>query len=225
MKLLENYNTYMITCKDKKYPLKLMNIDDSPLCLFYKGNIELINKKSIAIIGCREYSEYGKQVAIDFAYKLSKKDVVIITGGAKGIDSFANIGAITAGKPSIAVLGNSLDYIYPPENKELEEKILENNGLIITEYMNNTHPTKDTFPQRNRIISGLSDGVLVVEAKEKSGTSITVDFALNQGKDIYAIPGNITRNNSKGTNKLIQQGAKLVTNIEEILEDLNNYNH
>ncbi len=142
-----------------------------------------------------------------------------MSGGARGIDSFAHKGSILAKKNTIAILGNGLDYIYPPENKILEDKIIENNGLIISEYPLGTKPSKYTFPARNRIISGISDGVLVVEAKEKSGTLITVDFALEQGKNIYAIPGNIDNVNTVGTNELIKQGAKLVSNINDILED------
>ena len=142
-----------------------------------------------------------------------------MSGCARGIDSFAHKGSVKAGKPTIAVLGNGLNYIYPPENKELEEQILKNGGLIISEYPIGTKPSKETFPRRNRIISGLSDGVLVVEAKKKSGSLITVDYALEQGKNIYAIPGNIININSEGTNELIKQGAKIVTQINDILED------
>ena len=119
------------------------------------------------------------------------------------------------------VVGNGLDYVYPPENRLLERKIIENNGLIISEYPIGTKPSKYTFPARNRIISGISSGILVVEAKQKSGTSITVDFALEQGKNIYAIPGNIDSENSSGTNELIKQGAKMTTMIDDILEDYN----
>lgn len=143
----------------------------------------------------------------------------IVSGGARGIDSFSHKGAIHANKQTIAVLGNGLDYIYPPENKELEEQILYNGGALISEYIIGTKPTKYTFPARNRIISAISEGLLVVEAKQKSGTLITVDFALEQGKTIYAIPGNINSANSEGTNELIKQGAKIVTSIQDIIED------
>ena len=219
MKKLEEYNTKLVTYKEDNYSSKLKHINNYPICLFYKGNINLLNQKSIAIIGNREYSEYGKQVTIKLAYQLSMKGITIISGGARGIDSFANIGAIKAGKPSIIVLGNGLNHIYPPENKYLEEKVLDNNGLIVSEYFNDMRGNKTTFPYRNRIISGLSDGVVVVEAKERSGTFITVDYALEQGKDVYAIPGNIFQRNSIGTNKLISQGAKLIISIDDILED------
>lgn len=205
---------------DANYPASMRNIYDPPKKIFCKGNIELLNKRpKLAIIGCRDYSEYGKKVATKFSYELSKRGIIIVSGGARGIDSFAHKGCLMAGGETIAILGNGLDYIYPPENKELEEKILENNGLIISEYPLGTKPSKYTFPARNRIISGLSDGVLVVEAKQKSGTLITVDFALEQGKNVYAIPGDITRLNTEGTNDLIKQGAKIVVNINDILED------
>lgn len=179
----------------------------------------MLKNKIIGIIGCRDYSEYGKKIAMNFAYQLSNKGFTVITGGARGIDSFGNYGAIIAKKSSIIVLGNSLEYIYPPENKRLEERVLNEDGLIISEYINGICPNKYTFPQRNRIISALSDGIVVIEAKKESGTFITVDYALEQGKEVYAIPGNINQKNSEGTNELIKQGAKITTKIEDILED------
>lgn len=210
----------IVSCYDEKYPKNLLEIYDFPICLFYKGNIELLSiKKKIAVIGCRECSSYGKYVAENFSYELAKNNFIVVSGGARGIDSIAHTGAINFNNSTIAILGNSLEYIYPPENKRLEEKILEKGGLLLSEYGIETSPTKYTFPARNRIISGISDGVLVIEAKEKSGTAITVDFALEQGKNIYAIPGNITSVKSEGTNNLIKTGSKTVTKVEDILED------
>ncbi len=226
IKNIKRYKLKIVLCNDKEYPKQLKYVSDHPICLYCRGNIELLNRaKKIAIIGCRDYSEYGEKIAKEFAYKLAQENIVIVSGGARGIDSFAHQGTINANKETIAVLGNGIDYIYPPENKKLEEQILENNGLIISEYIIGTKPSKYTFPARNRIISGISDGVLVIEAKEKSGTLITVDFALEQGKNVYAIPGNIDSKNAVGTNELIKQGARLITAPEEILEDLkiNNY--
>ena len=218
----KNLKIKEIFIEDKEYPKSLKKIYDPPKKLYCLGNISLLNnKKKIAIIGCREYSEYGRKIGLEFSYQLAKKGIVIVSGGARGIDSFSHIGCIKARKETIAVLGNSLDYVYPKENRKLEEEILNNNGLLISEYNIGTKPSKYTFPARNRIISGLSSGILVVEAKEKSGTLITVDFALDQGKEIYVIPGDITRENTKGTNNLIKQGAKIVTNINDILEDTN----
>lgn len=220
IKNIQKYKLEVISCNDKEYPKQLKYISDYPICLYCKGNIDLLNeKKKIAIIGCRDYSKYGEKIAKEFAYKLAQENIVIVSGGARGIDSFAHQGTLKANRGTIVVLGNGLDYIYPPENKKLEEQVLQKNGLIISEYVIGTKPSKYTFPARNRIISGISDGVLVIEAKEKSGTLITVDFALEQGKNIYAIPGNIDSLNTKGTNELIKQGAKLVTKPEDILED------
>ena len=186
---------------------------------FIKRFLKSPKKRKIAIIGCREYSEYGKIVSEKFAYELAKLGFVIISGAARGIDSFSHKATLKTNVGTIAVVGNGLNYIYPPENKELEEKILENNGLIISEYDIGTRPSKYTFPARNRIISALSDGVLVIEARKNSGSQITVDFALDQGKNVYAVPGDITRINTEGTNELIKQGAKIVTCVNDILED------
>lgn len=218
MEILNNIS--LLTNKSKKYPEKLAQISDSPTGLYYKGNIDLLNSRSIAIVGSRECSNYGKQMAVKFAYELAKLGFTIVSGGARGIDTFAHIGALAAGGRTIMVLGNSLEYIYPPENKDLEERILNNNGLLVSEYMVGTKPSKYTFPERNRLISAISDGVLVVEAGIQSGALITVDFALEQGKNVFAIPGNITSKYSVGTNEIIKQGAKLVTNMKDILYEI-----
>lgn len=217
---MKNYDVKILDYNDEKYSENLKNMSTPPTKLYYMGNVDLLNKKrKIAIIGCREYSEYGKIVSEKFAYELAKLGFVIISGAARGIDSFSHKATLKTNVGTIAVLGNGLNYIYPPENKELEEKILENNGLIISEYDTGTRPSKYTFPARNRIISALSDGVLVIEARKNSGSQITVDFALDQGKNVYAVPGDITRINTEGTNELIKQGAKIVTCIDDILED------
>ena len=155
-----------------------------------------------------------------FAYNLSKRGVNVVSGLAKGIDSYAHIGTIYAKSKTIAVLGNGLDVIYPKENEIIANKIIELGGCILSEYPIGTKPEKVNFPARNRIISGLSNGIIVVEAKKKSGTMITVDFALEQGRDVFVVPGNITSLNSVGTNELIRQGATLVTNYEQVLEEI-----
>jgi len=205
---------------DKNYPEKLKNIYDPPIIIYALGNIEILNYISVAVIGSREPTFYGKKVASEISYNLSKNNVTVISGMAKGIDGEAHIGALKAQGKTIAVLGSGLDCIYPKENEYLFNAIIKNDGVIISEYPLGTKPKPTNFPRRNRIISGLSNGVLVVEAKERSGTLITVDFALEQGKMVYAIPGDINKYNSKGTNNLIKEGAKPVTNVDDILEEL-----
>lgn len=193
---LEQYGKYMlrnnikmISIYDENYPEKLKNIYDPPVVLYIKGNENILNDEiSIAIIGSRMCSEYGKNVARQFAYNLSKYNINVISGLAKGIDTYAHVGAIRAKGKTIAVLGNGLDIVYPQENRMLYNKIVETGGAVITEYIIGTTPEKKNFPARNRIISGLANGILVVEASNKSGTAITVDFALEQGKNIYAVP-------------------------------------
>lgn len=227
-------NIDIISINDKKYPQQLKNIYDPPISIFVKGNTEILNKKSVAIIGCREVSQYGISAAKYFGYQLAKKGLNIVSGLAKGVDSYSHVGNMcakkeesyqhvdnlsTVGKP-IAVVGCGLDIIYPKENKELEREIIDIGGIVISEYPLGTKPNKFNFPERNRIISGLSKGVLVIEAKKKSGTLITVDFALEQGRDIFVVPGNINSINSLGTNDLIKQGAKMVTCYQDVLDYL-----
>ncbi len=212
---MKKNNIDIISIEDKQYPNILKEIYDPPICLYIRGNKEILNNKSISIVGCRKATDYGRKVARDFAYNISKQDINIISGLAIGIDSEAHLGAVEANKMTVAILGNGLDTIYPKENINLSQKILDSGGTIISEYPLGTKPKKENFPARNRIISGMSNGLLVVEAKEKSGTLITVDFALEQGRDVFVVPGNIVSENSVGTNDLIKQGAKLVTDWRE----------
>ena len=209
-------NIDIINIFDKEYPEMLKKIYDFPISIYIQGNTKILNGFSIAIIGCRQASEYGKKAAKYFAYNLAKKQVNIVSGLARGIDSYAHIGTIYGNGRTIAVLGNGLDTIYPKENKYLIEKILNTEGSIISEYPLGTKPNKMNFPARNRIISGLSKSVIVIEAKEKSGTLLTVDFALEQGRDVYVVPGNINSINSVGTNELLKEGAKLATTYKDI---------
>lgn len=226
----------IISIYDEEYPRILKEIYDPPISLYCRGDKSILNQKAIGIVGCREATEYGKKAAKYFAYHLAKQEINIISGLAKGIDSYAHIGAICAKKEennpqiksyphvdkikgcgkTIAVVGNGLDIVYPKENEMLAKQIIEEGGAILSEYPLGIKPDKMNFPARNRIISGMSKGILVVEAKEKSGTLITVDFALEQGRDVFVVPGNINSLHSVGTNRLIQQGAKLVTNYSEI---------
>ena len=189
VKYLKSNDISIITVQDKEYPYMLKQIYDYPISLYVRGNVELLKSKSISIVGCREPSKYGINCAKYFGFNLANNGICIVSGLARGIDSYAHIGAITAknGK-TIAVLGNGLDTMYPKENMKLAKKILDLGGAIISEYPLGTSPNKVNFPARNRIVSGLSSGVLVVEAKEKSGTLITVDFALEQGRDVYVVP-------------------------------------
>ena len=207
-----------ITIDNENYPILLKQIYDPPKVLYVKGNVDILNNPSIAIVGCRDNTEYGKKAATYFSYNLAKQNINIISGLAKGIDSFAHIGALQAEGKTIAVVGNGLDTVYPKENEDLAKRIINQGGAIISEYPIGTKPEKEHFPARNRIISGLSKGIIVVEAKEKSGSLITVDFAIEQGKDVFAVPGNINSLNSVGTNKLIKDGAIPVSNYKEILE-------
>lgn len=202
---------------DENYPQKLKHIYGKPNEIFVIGNEKILNNDCIAVIGCRNCTEYGAKSAYEFGYELAKKGVCVISGFARGIDSYAHWGAINANGNTIAVLGCGLNVIYPEENLQLYRKILKNGGAIISEYPLGTKPEKKHFPARNRIISGISDGVLVIEAKKRSGTMITVEYALDQGKQVYALPGNITSSNSYGTNELIKEGALLVTNVDDIM--------
>ena len=189
------------------------------------GNIEILNNKGLAIVGCRDATSYGKKASIYFSYNIAKQNISIISGLAKGIDSFSHLGALKANGKTIAVIGSGLDIIYPKENELLAKKIVQNGGAIVSEYPLGVTSKKQHFPARNRIISGLSLGVLVVEAKEKSGSLITADFALEQGRHVFSVPGNINSLNSIGTNKLIQDGAIPVLNYNEIIQNLKGYKY
>lgn len=213
---MEKHKIEIITINDKNYPEMLKNIYDPPIVLYIKGNKEIFSTYAIGMVGCRNCSIYGKNTAQKLAYNLAKNNYAVVSGLAKGIDTYSHIGCLAGRGKTIAVLGNGLDTIYPSENKELANKIIETGGAIISEYVIGTKPLKQNFPQRNRIISGLSNSIIVVEAKERSGTMITVNCALEQGKEIYAVPGNITSINSVGTNELIKQGAKMLTTINDI---------
>lgn len=209
----------IITIKDTtKYPKLLINIYDPPVVLYAKGKIRK-DDINIGIVGARRATQYGLNVAYDMADEISQHDVVIVSGLARGIDTYAHKGTLKNKKRTVAVLGCGLDIVYPFENKDLFNEIIEY-GMVITEYLPNTKPIPYNFPARNRIISGISRGILVVEAGIKSGSLITADFALEQGRDVFAIPGNIGYKNSEGTDTLIREGAKLVTCAEDVLEDI-----
>lgn len=209
----------IITIFDDNYPKHLRNIYNPPKVIYIKGDLGFEDEISIAIVGSRKATTYGKWVAEKFAKELAGLGITIISGLARGIDTKAHEGALMTKGRTIAVLGNGIDSIYPKANKILSEKI-QNNGAVITEYPLGVQPLPYNFPMRNRIISGLSLGVLVVEASENSGSLITAQIALEQGREVFAIPGNINNIYSKGTNLLIKDGAKLVTDIEDIIEEI-----
>lgn len=204
------------------YPERLRNIYDPPKKLYVLGNFKILKEKAIAIVGSRKATEYGKKVAFQLSQELTKENINIVSGLAIGIDTYAHLGAVSIQNQAstIAVLGSGIDVIYPKENIELARKIIQTGGCIVSEYPLGTKPNKINFPQRNRIISGLSDGVVVVEASEKSGSLITAEFGIEQGKEIFAVPGNIDNPLSKGTNQLIMDGAKMVLSSKEILEEI-----
>lgn len=214
LETIKKHKVRMITIFDEYYPPQLRYIYDSPVVLFALGNIELLKQECVAIVGARECSSYGKITAKNIASQLASENVNVISGLAIGIDTFAHIGA--EGK-TIAVLGSGLDIIYPPNNKKLAKEILQKGGLLISEYSLGVRPEKMHFPSRNRIISGIANAVIVIEAKERSGSLITAELALEQGKDVYAVPGNITSKYSIGTNNLIKEGAIPYTCIKDIL--------
>lgn len=207
---------------DDRYPKRLLEIKNYPKELYVVGNIELLKTKhTIGIVGSRKCSEYGSKVAFEFAKEISENGICIISGMAIGIDGQAHNGALEKLGKTIAVLGCGFNHIYPKANEWLFHKILEKGGCIISEYPLNVEVDKKNFRKRNRIISGLSDSILVVEAQYRSGSSITVKYAKEEGKTIYAIPSNIYSSTGIGTNIMIQEGAKLVIDPYEIVEDIN----
>lgn len=212
-----------ICIEDEEYPKNLKNIYNPPLLLFYKGDLSIINNSlNIAMVGSRKPTSYGIYCAERFSYELSEKNVNIVSGIALGIDSCCHRGCMKGKSKTIAVLASPLNNIRPSSNSVIAHEILEDGGVILSEYNLNHPVTRGNFPQRNRIISGISDGVIVVEAAEKSGALITADLALDQGKNVFAIPGNINSKMSKGCHKIIKEGAKLIENIEDILDEYSN---
>lgn len=202
------------------YPAKLLSIPARPFGIFVKGKLPDIRQRSLAIVGARDCSEYGQYVARHFAEKMAQNGVAVISGLARGIDGIAQRAAMEAGGESFGVLGCGADICYPKSNEKLYRMCMERGGILST-YLPGTPPTPNLFPPRNRIISGLSDGILIIEAREKSGTIITADLALEQGKDVFVIPGRVTDRLSDGCNSLIRQGASLIQSPEQLLEELN----
>jgi DNA processing protein len=205
---------------DADYPPLLAHIDDPPIALYIRGSLLPDDELALAIVGARKASAYGREVAQYFARRLAERGVTILSGLAHGVDAAAHRGALEAGGRTIAVLGSGIDVIYPYDHRALAEEIVAQ-GAVISEFPPGTKPDRFNFPRRNRILSGMSLGVLVAEATDKSGALITASLAAEQGKDVFAVPGNIFSDASSGVNRLIQDGAKPVMKIEDILEELN----
>jgi DNA processing protein len=217
--ILEKKNIQMITFQDKDYPANLLQTIDPPIVLFTRGELKEADKFSVAIVGSRKASVYGKSMAERIAKDLSNRGLSIISGGARGVDAAAHRGALSAGGRTVAVLGCGIDICYPGEHKDLFDRIAEN-GAVVSEYSPGTPPEGWRFPARNRIISGISLGVLVVQAPLNSGSLITARYAQEQGKDIFVLPGNVDDLRNQGGHALIRDGATLVESADQILEDL-----
>ena len=217
--LIKRHKVKIIKYTDKDYPESLRNINDSPVMLYLKGDFKEQDRCAIAIVGSRNMSEYGAKIAEKLSHELASCGITIVSGMARGIDTVSHRGALKSGGRSIAILGCGLDRSYPPENIKLFEAISVS-GCIISEFPMGTPPYKENFPKRNRLISGISLGVIVVEATINSGSLITAYHALEQGKEVFAVPGSIFSKTSEGTNELIKKGAKLVQKAEDILEEL-----
>lgn len=220
LRLIDEYQVEILTYWDERYPSRLKKIFDPPAFLFCKGQLECLDSVCFGVVGTRTPSSYGRMVTEQFTKELVQNNLAIISGFARGVDSIAHKTALKNGGQTIAVLGNGVDQIYPPENKSLLKEILEN-GLILSEYPMATKPDAGNFPKRNRIISGMSLGVLITEAGAKSGALITALYAVDQDRDVFAVPGAITNPKSSGVNNLIKKGAKLVMTIDDILEEVN----
>jgi len=216
---LKAFGAEMLTLDDPGYPVRLQEIPFPPPLIFVKGEIKPEDSLALAIVGTRGASYYGKKTCHSFSRELARRGVTVVSGLARGIDTAAHQGALEGGGRTLAVLGCGLDVVYPPENRELYGRIPES-GALITEYPLGTPPEAHNFPRRNRLISGLALGVLVVEAAGKSGALITAQCALEQGREVLAIPGPINAPTSQGPHHLIQTGAKLVQNVDDILAEL-----
>jgi DNA processing protein len=220
MEKLDRYGIRVLTRHDANFPARLKEIYDCPPLLYIRGSLLAEDEWCLAVVGTRRASVYGRQVTEEIVADLARNKITIVSGLAKGIDSIAHRSALDAGGRSMAVFACGLDIVYPSENAELARNVMQH-GALLSEYPLGTRPRADNFPRRNRILSGLSLGVLVVEAGEASGALITAHLALEQNREVFAIPGSILSPASRGTNRLIQEGAKLVCSYTDILEELN----
>lgn len=220
MESVQESNVCVLTLEDEEYPTLLKNIYDPPPVIYIKGNKFQPNEKTLAIVGTRKASRYGKEIAQKLAFELASLGITIVSGMALGVDTFAHQGALEAKGKTIAVFGCGVDVIYPPSNRGLSKEI-ETSGALVSEFPLGTGTEKGHFPRRNRIISGLSLGTIVVEGHYDSGAMITAKQALDQGREVFAVPGNVDLDQSKGPHWLIKQGAKLVESVDDVLEELN----
>ncbi len=214
-------NLQLLTWDSPEYPAYLREVPNAPPLLYLWGNLEEGDRLAVAVVGTRRLTRYGRQVTQDLVTGLVMNGVTIVSGLARGIDAIAHKTALELNGRTIAVLGSGLDSIYPAEHRQMAQQIAQGYGAVISEYGLGVKPEAKNFPPRNRVISGLSLGVIVIEAGERSGALITSNFALEQGREVFAVPGNINSPASMGTNRLIQEGAKLVTGIDDILDELN----
>lgn len=217
--LINKYRVKVITREDAEYPLNLKNIFDPPSVLFWRGEIKTLDELSIAIVGTRMASIYGMNMARKISIQLGEYGFTIVSGGARGIDTAAHQAILGIGGRTIAVFGCGVDVIYPSENIRLFEKILQN-GALVSEFPMGTLPLRQNFPQRNRIISGLSIGVVVVEAPRRSGALITASSALEQGREVFCVPGEADSFSMKGSHQLLREGARLVEDVDDIIEEI-----
>lgn len=219
LELIQEYGCQVITLYDEEYPPLLKEIDTPPLLLYVRGKLKPEDAFSIALVGSREAKDYGRRVSYQLSFQLAQRGITVTSGFAKGIDACAHRGALEANGRTLAVMGNGLSLTYPSGNSEMEEKIIES-GALISEFPMGMKPRSENFPRRNRIISGLTLGTVVVEASNRSGALITARLASEQGREVFAVPGEIFSELSTGTHKLIDNGAKLISTIDDLLESL-----
>ncbi len=220
IKKCKDLDIKLITQEENYYPENLRNIPDPPLVIFVMGEPVSRDRYAIAIVGSRKSTDYGRRVADKLSRELAELGITVVSGLARGIDTVAHSGSLKAGGRTIGVFASGLDRPYPPENKTLIKKIIDHRGYVVSEFLPGVPPNKENFPKRNRLISGLSLGVIVVEAGPGSGALITANYALEQGREVFAVPGSIFSKNAEGTNNLIKNGARLISGIDDILEEL-----
>ncbi len=219
LELLNRVGGKIVTIGDASYPKRLKEIYDPPPLLYVRGDLKEEDELAVAIVGSRKTTPYGRWITEKISQELARQGITIVSGMARGIDSVAHGGALSGGGRTIAVLGSGVDVVYPPENRNLYKRMIEQ-GAVVSEFPMGSPPEAGHFPKRNRIISGLSIGVMVVQASADSGSLITANYALEQGREVFAVPGNVGSDSSRGTHQLIKDGAKLVESSDDILEEI-----